>query len=163
MADFTLDVRSCPMSPAAWLVVAAFSSSRSSTSTSRTPARARCQAAAQPRMPPPTIATRARRARLTPPGGGRSRQPVQREVERVEVAHARAGRQARAAVQHDRHALLGEPAGRAERRVEPPEIVLRGRGAGDGVALADDDDVAGTGLPPPRPPARLLAVGPRPP
>src|SRR2546426_9357923 len=78
-------------------------------------------------MPPPTIATRARYSPLTPPGRAPSRHPVQREVEGVEVADTRAGVEPRAAIQHDRHALLGEPAVRAQRHATTSRASTRDR------------------------------------
>src|SRR2546428_11793423 len=109
-------------------------------------------------MPPPTIATRARCSPLTPPGRAPSRHPVEREVEGVEVPDARAGVEPGAAIEHDRHALLGEPAVRAQRRIEAREVVARGRGADDGVTRADHDHVADPVLGQLEPPAGLRAI-----
>src|SRR5262245_19988146 len=67
---------------------------------------------------------------------------VEGEIENVEIAQASARRtRLDRAVEHQRHALLGNAAMRTQRRIEAREIVARGRGADRGIAHGDDDDV----------------------
>src|SRR5262245_5322465 len=85
-----------------------------------------------------------------PPRGSPARGPDagssgrgQGEVEGVEVAEAPPRRDAaHRAVQDQRHPLLGDAAVRAERGVQPGEVVLGDRGPDDGVALGHRDQVA---------------------
>src|SRR6266480_3076440 len=67
---------------------------------------------------------------------------VEGQVEDVEVAQASAGSHGDGPVEHDRHALLGETAVRAQGRVEAREIVAGDGRAEDGVTLRDHDEVA---------------------
>ena len=68
---------------------------------------------------------------------------VEREVEGVEVAPATQRVDvAELAIDDQRHALLGDAAVRAQRGIEPREVMARRRRADHGRALGDDDEVA---------------------
>src|SRR5262245_51840386 len=102
-------------------------------------------------IPPPMTTARACVGSVMPCS---SRRPVvvpslsseiQREIEDVEVAETTIGGEAAyGPVDHQRDLLLGDPAVRAERRVEAGEIVEMGAGPDDRRALGDYDQVADT-------------------
>src|SRR5690349_16276783 len=73
--------------------------------------------------------------------GFSSGEMVEAEVERVEVAPAALWQVGRRPVRDQRHALLGDAAMRAQRRVEARQVVAALAAADDGEPLRDDDEI----------------------
>ena len=67
---------------------------------------------------------------------------VEAEVERVEIAPATLRQVGCCAVRNQGHALLGDAAVRAQRRIEARKIVAALPAADDGEALGNDDEIA---------------------
>src|SRR5258706_1210850 len=72
--------------------------------------------------------------------GGARRDAIQRDIENVEIAQASSFGDRRVAAEQQRHRLLAEAPVRAQRCVQPGQIVAR--------AARAEDDVAGLGHPP---------------